>query len=184
MKPPTKKRTKASARVPAETQTKLRATSEWQALSEERLRRLIQFAQDFSPLAKLGPKGQWIIEVKVVGRAAMTRLNADYRGKNYPTDVLSFPAMSPFWEMGHLGDLVICLPTLQKQARDLGLKAEFELEVLLAHGLLHLLGLDHEKSSKEASRMGRWEAKLLRTSLKLSTTQKLLGLIDRSESGS
>lgn len=77
--------------------------------------------------------------------AAAKRLNNDYRHKNYATDVLSFPMTG---EMG-LGDLVICLPVIKKQAKEHDLKFEEELAYVILHGVLHLLGYDHELSVRE-----------------------------------
>jgi probable rRNA maturation factor len=92
----------------------------------------------------------------------MSRLNRSYRGKTYATDVLSFPAPPVFRRQGHLGELIICLPVLKSQARELGHSAETELDVLLVHGLLHLLGMDHEKGGKAARVMRLWETRLLK----------------------
>ena len=107
-------------------------------------------------------------------------LNRDWRGKNKATDVLSFPQVSsddlrdlsrtarrspralPEW---WLGDVVISLDRAREQAAEHGLTLEEELEVLLAHGLLHLLGFDHEKSHTEAVKMRRMETKLLGRSM-------------------
>ncbi len=91
----------------------------------------------------------------------MRQLNREYRKKNYATDVLSFPSPDVFRIQGYLGELVVCLPVLKRQAREQGHSQKAELEVLLVHGVLHLLGMDHEKSQKEARRMARWEKKLL-----------------------
>lgn len=144
---------------------------EWSALAERRLRRFLARAQGFPALARRippparaargAPKARWVASVRIVGAAAMTRLNGRYRGKNYPTDVLSFNAPEIFAQAGQLGELVICLPTLRKQARELGHSDRRELDVLIAHGVLHLLGLDHELGPQEAAEMARWEARLL-----------------------
>jgi rRNA maturation RNase YbeY len=120
--------------------------------------------------------------MQLVGSVKMTELNSYYRGKTYATDVLSFPTLEPFREQGVLGDLVICLPTLKAQAKSLGLQPQVELDVLLTHGVLHLLGFDHELGGKEAAQMARWEAKILSKSLPARSIQKGLGLIDRSNS--
>lgn len=103
-------------------------------------------------------------------------LNRDWRGKNKATDVLSFPQVSsdelrglsraakakprsvPEW---WLGDVVISLDRAREQAEEHGLSLEQELEVLLAHGLLHLLGFDHERGPAEATKMRRLETRLL-----------------------
>jgi rRNA maturation RNase YbeY len=60
-----------------------------------------------------------------------------------------------------LGDIVISVPTARRQAAERGHRLNVELEILLVHGLLHLLGYDHEHSSREAARMRRLEMKLL-----------------------
>lgn len=122
---------------------------------------------------RLGPGCMWQAEVRIVGTAMMKNLNWKYRHKRKATDVLSFPTPSVFRDQGHLGDLVICLPTLKSQARELGHSSDRELSVLLVHGILHLLGLDHETSPREARQMARFEALLL-------PAGRLHGLIDRT----
>jgi rRNA maturation RNase YbeY len=92
----------------------------------------------------------------------MRALNKRYRRKDRPTDVLSFPSPRDFRSRsGYLGDLAICVPVLRRQAREQGHAETRELRVLLVHGLLHLLGFDHEKGPRQAREMGRWEAVLL-----------------------
>lgn len=144
-----------------------------------RLKQVLKLAAQFPTLRKLGPKSAWSAEIQIVGEKAMISLNSEYRGKKKPTDVLSFPAGSPFRETGLLGELIICLPVLKKQARDLGHSAEQELTVLTVHGVLHLLGLDHEKSKAESAKMARWEAKILNQIL----GPHKAGLILRTHSG-
>ena len=68
-------------------------------------------------------------------------LNRDYRGKDKPTDVLSFPQEL---EHGMMGDLVISLPTAQRQADERSQSIQKEIEWLFLHGALHLLGYDDE----------------------------------------
>jgi probable rRNA maturation factor len=96
-------------------------------------------------------------------------LNRQYRKKNRPTDVLSFPAgdfTSPDGT-APLGDLVISIETAARQAREFGVTFQEEMIRLLIHGLLHLLGYDHEKvPRKEAERMRRKERDLLGMFLK------------------
>jgi probable rRNA maturation factor len=88
--------------------------------------------------------------------AQIQTLNFTHRGKNSPTDVLSFPLMDPEDEQlstldgGALGDVVISLDTAQRQAAHRGQDLMQEVEFLLAHGLLHLLGYDHETDQEEA----------------------------------
>lgn len=132
--------------------------------ARRRLAHFIERAREHAALAKrlkLDPGQPWQVELKLTRAAAMRELNATYRGKDHPTDVLSFPAPAPFHKMGVLGELVICLPVLRAQAREQRHSAATELDVLLVHGLLHLLGWDHEKSDREARAMASWEAKLL-----------------------
>lgn len=101
------------------------------------------------------------LDVTFVDRTKMRTLNRKFRGKNQATDVLSFPALEIFARQGHLGDLVICADILEVQAREIGHSAKKELQVLLVHGLLHLLGYDHERSKRESLEMAAWEAKML-----------------------
>lgn len=145
---------------------------EWEKKADQELSKLLRVAQKTGALKRLGPKVPWSIEVTLCGAAKMGSLNLLYRGKNGPTDVLSFEAPPVFQGAGVLGELVICLPVMKSQAKRLGHSELTELRVLLAHGILHLLGLDHEKSPKEARRMAGLEAQLLR---------KPKGLIHRAQ---
>lgn len=83
--------------------------------------------------------------------AFIHQLNRDYRGKDKPTDVLSFE-QDP--ESGLLGDLVISIPTSQRQAQERGHALAQEVEWLFLHGALHLLGYDDE-SDEQAEEMNR-----------------------------
>jgi rRNA maturation RNase YbeY len=97
-------------------------------------------------------------------------LNREFRGKDRPTDVLSFsqleesqPAQAyPLVPAAGtaLGDVVISLDTARRQARSLGVAPAARLRTLLVHGLLHLLGYDHERSPAEARRMFAREREL------------------------
>ncbi len=181
-----KPRSKPSSDSKSKPQSKL----EWQYRAEQRLKKLIPVLQSFPELKKMGTPRQksaeWKVSIQLVNGPEMTELNFQYRGKSYPTDVLSFPTFPPFRDQGVLGDLVICLPTLKSQARSLGHTSELELDVLLIHGMLHLIGFDHEKSAQEALQMARWESKLLSKILSKKQFEGLpkgFGLIDRSKSG-
>jgi len=77
------------------------------------------------------------------GDAMMRTFNRRYRRKDRTTDVLSFPA-GPGAPKGFLGDLVISAPEARRQARSAGVSLRDAMEKLLLHGLLHLLGYDHE----------------------------------------
>ena len=77
------------------------------------------------------------------------KLNWDFRSKNKVTDILSFSGTEP----KELGELALCGQVIKKQARDHQLSVREELGYLLIHGLLHLLGYEHEKSDKKAKIM-------------------------------
>jgi probable rRNA maturation factor len=91
-------------------------------------------------------------------------LNRDYRGNDAPTDVLSF-AMQEGEDLLEgdviLGDVIVSLQTAARQADQAGHSTEHELHVLLVHGVLHLLGFDHEAGGPEADRMAQEERSLL-----------------------
>lgn len=95
------------------------------------------------------------LSVLLVDDAAIARLNADYRARPRPTDVLSFSQLEgprP-GAAGTLGDVVISVETARRQARERGRPLEEEIGALLVHGVLHLLGHDHERSAAAARRM-------------------------------
>jgi len=81
-------------------------------------------------------------------------LNARFLGKQYPTDVLSFPA-DPQAEGGLLGSMAISAQRAREQARQFGHSLQEEIQILMLHGVLHLLGMDHET---DRGRMARAEA--------------------------
>jgi probable rRNA maturation factor len=99
----------------------------------------------------------------VVGRGESRRLNARYRGRDKPTNVLSFPA--PELPAGSdqlpLGDLVICPDVLRAEAREQHKSLRAHWAHLVVHGSLHLIGYDHLHPA-EASRMERREISVLR----------------------
>lgn len=112
------------------------------------------------------------VTVLLTTDAAIRKLNRRFRGKDKPTDVLSFPtAGSLAAEMA--GDLAISIPTARRQAAERGHSLAIEIKVLIMHGLLHLAGFDHEA---DAGQMARRE-RLLRGRLRLPQ-----GLIERAES--
>jgi rRNA maturation RNase YbeY len=105
--------------------------------------------------------------------APIRKLNRAFRGKDHPTDVLSFPqldncaaAMSEHAKADRdnmpvaLGDVVISVDTASRQAQQLGVTPESRLRTLLIHGVLHLLGYDHENSRADARRMFAREREL------------------------
>jgi probable rRNA maturation factor len=88
------------------------------------------------------PLGLTVVFLNV---AEAKKMNQQFRKKNYATDVLSFAAMEP----GALGELVLCPQVLQCQAKEHKLSYKQELGYMLLHGILHLLGYDHETSSAD-----------------------------------
>jgi probable rRNA maturation factor len=105
--------------------------------------------------------------------AELRRLNREFRGKDQVTDVLSFPGSRLPAAGPCLGDLAISLPRARAQAREFGHTVEREVQILMLHGVLHLLGMDHET---DGGRMARAE-KFWRTRLGLPD-----GLIERVRS--
>jgi probable rRNA maturation factor len=88
----------------------------------------------------------------------LRRLNRQFRGADYATDVLSFPAGE---EVGILGELAISAGRASAQARQFGHSALDEIRILMLHGVLHLTGMDHETDRGEMARAEtRWRKKL------------------------
>lgn len=92
------------------------------------------------------------IEIHFVGHTTMKRMNFKFRGRNKATDILSFESFSA----GLLGSLVIDIDTARIQAKEYKHSLEQEILELFIHGVLHLLGFDHEKDN-EAKMMARHE---------------------------
>jgi probable rRNA maturation factor len=115
-------------------------------------------------LEKLGlPEAE--LSVLFVGDRAMRTLNRQYRGKDKTTDVLSFSLREGRFrgvQPNMLGDIVISLPMALHQAADAGFTLQQELERLLVHGLLHLVGYDHENDATAARTMRMKERNLLK----------------------
>lgn len=106
------------------------------------------------------------LSLMLVSDRQIRRLNREFRGKDLATDVLSFPQLEPTRELElsreapaveappmAIGDIVISIDTALRQARELNQRASARIRTLLIHGMLHLLGYDHERSMTEARRM-------------------------------
>jgi probable rRNA maturation factor len=105
------------------------------------------------------------VAIRIVGSAEGRALNRHYRGKDYATNVLSFPAELPEglpeeFHMPLLGDLVICAPVVAREAREQGKLPAAHYAHLTVHGVLHLLGCDHE-DEREAEAMEMLERGIL-----------------------
>jgi len=99
----------------------------------------------------------------LVGNAEMRKLNAKFRNKDYPTDVLSFPAGDQLpTGVRLLGDVVISVEKAREQAKEGRRTFSEEMAMLLIHGIVHLLGYDHDRSPKDARIMDRLEKKIYR----------------------
>jgi probable rRNA maturation factor len=115
----------------------------------------------------------WPLTIRVVGAAESRVLNRTYRGKDKPTNVLSFPAESTIAIPGQrraaratieepmpLGDLAICAPVVAREAREQGKNLRAHWAHMVVHGVLHLLGYDHE-NDRDAEAMESREVKIL-----------------------
>ncbi len=90
------------------------------------------------------------VSVHMIGDRRMTTMNTLYRGKAYPTDVLSFPTE----DASDIGDIFICVPQIIRQAKQFRISPREECVRMLVHGVLHLLGYDHQ-TKDEADEMFR-----------------------------
>lgn len=101
--------------------------------------------------------------VRIVDRDESQKLNLEYRGKDCPTNVLSFPFEAPeVVESHHIGDLVICAPVVAEEASQQGKTPEAHWAHLVVHGVLHLLGFDHT-DDQQAEEMEQLEVEILAT---------------------
>ena len=131
---------------------------------EPSIQRFLRVAQ-----RSVGIQGE--VNVRIASNDEMRRLNREFRGKDKPTDVLSFPA----YQNGKAtlaGDIAISADIARANAGELGHSFEEEMKILLLHGLLHLAGHDHESDNGEMRELEQ----SLRAKLKLPS-----GLIERSK---
>ena len=106
-------------------------------------------------------QGRAELSIALVGDREMRPLNSKYRKKNKTTDVLSFFVEDqPISGTKILGDVVISVEQARRQAKQRGKTLKSEMVTLLIHGILHLLGYDHEKSPRQAKIMFAYERKL------------------------
>ena len=142
------------------------------------LNRWAQAASFVAPSARTRKKSlprtdkELALTIRVVGAAESRRLNRTWRNKDKPTNVLSFPAAPlspgdtgepprfPAKEFSELGDLAICAPVVAREAREQGKSLQAHWAHLVVHGVLHLLGYDHE-TDRDAEVMEARETKIL-----------------------
>lgn len=129
------------------------------SLKVSRLEKRIAFI-----LEAAGASGGAELSVALIGDDEMRQLNLDYRGIDKPTDVLAFSQTEgEFGDVAPdmLGDLVVSVDTASLQAEETGHAFEQELDLLIIHGVLHLLGYDHEKGAGEEKKMRDMEKEVL-----------------------
>lgn len=131
--------------------------------AEDEIRRWLEAAIATSAESARAP---WEIVVRVVDEQESRELNRRYRQQDRPTNVLAFPAGEMSWAEGPeetarpLGDLVVCGPIVEREAREQEKDVAGHWGHLLVHGALHLLGHDH-RHDEEAAVMERLEARIL-----------------------
>ena len=132
----------------------------------------VQYAADAEGLPAAADFRRWVVAalgevadaelaVRVVDREESRRLNATYRGKDAPTNVLSFPAELPEGiDLPLIGDIVICAPLVAREADEQHKTLADHWAHLTVHGVLHLLGHDH-RTDEEAAAMEALETRIL-----------------------
>ena len=101
------------------------------------------------------------VNLKLISSKEMIKLSGDFRAKNLDTNVLSFPADKDIQKIsGELGDIAISIPYIQNELQNLNRGLDDHMMHLLAHGILHLLGFDHQKN-QDANIMEAQEIKYL-----------------------
>jgi probable rRNA maturation factor len=135
---------------------------DWEALAEQAASALAQVAPELA-------NPRLSASLLFADDAAVRALNAEWRDKDKPTNVLSFPmleredllTLAPDGPPELLGDIVLALETCTREATDKGISLQHHAAHLIVHGLLHLAGLDHETSPEDARAMELLEIKAL-----------------------
>ena len=114
-------------------------------------------------LAALRRRRPTELSIRIVGDDEGRELNARYRQRDYATNVLSFPAdLPPALKLPLIGDLIICAPVIASEAQAQGKPIRNHYAHMTVHGVLHLLGHDHEDNA-DAEQMEALETRILRT---------------------
>lgn len=127
--------------------------------NRQNVKKILKKVLDSALLAKA-----WSVELAFVNSSDMAALNQRFRGKNYATDVLSFPPPAHSFlpkNMQPLGEIAICPELATGQAAQMGHSFAEEIGILFAHALLHLLGFDHEQGEEEARFQAECEMSIL-----------------------
>ena len=119
---------------------------------------------------------QSAVSIVLSSDASVAVLNGRYRKKPKPTNVLSFPP-GPGSPEGYIGDIVLAAETIVREAEEQDIPSEHHLQHLIVHGLLHLLGHDHD-TGVEAERMESLEIKILQ---RLGVANPYTGALDRDK---
>jgi probable rRNA maturation factor len=136
-----------------------------------RLSLSVQYAVDDDELPGRWQVRRWVracvpgaaqVTVRFVAAEEGRRLNHDFRGKDYPTNVLSFSYVPP---PALAGDLVVCAPVARREAQEQGKAVEAHFAHLIVHGMLHLQGFDHENESDAAAMEERERETMARLNL-------------------
>ena len=117
-------------------------------------------------LRHIGTQSDCEIGIACVDNEDSHKLNLEYRQKDKPTNVLSFPSelpdeMAEFLDAFPIGDLVICIPVVLREANEQGKAPLTHFTHMLVHGTLHLMGYDHETSDEDAEEMEGIEIEIL-----------------------
>ncbi len=120
-------------------------------LNKRFLKRISEF------VLKSEKRGDFYLSIVFVGLVRMKRLNKKYLNRDYPTDVLAFSHQDKILKNNILGEIIICPHTVKKNAKEFNSSFKKELARVLIHGILHLLGYDHEKSQALAEKMRKKE---------------------------
>ena len=104
-------------------------------------------------------KDKRALSIRLVGEEESAQLNGDYRSKGYATNVLSFPLPAGFQAAGQLGDLALCAAVVKREANEQQKAPQDHWAHLVVHGVLHLLGYDHEQT-KDAKVMEALEVRI------------------------
>jgi probable rRNA maturation factor len=105
------------------------------------------------------------LSILIVDDPQIAKLNKKYLGRSGPTNVIAFPMHTDRFSNINpelLGDVVISVETAEKEGKNIGISMEERFTQLLVHGILHLLGYDHEKSEQEADKMEKKSAEILK----------------------
>ena len=118
------------------------------------------------------------VSLLICGDKKIRKLNQEFRGKDKATDVLSFPSQETLRKISadedvvFLGDMAISVPTARRQAKEFNISVWDEFIHLYFHGLLHLIGYDHDISAAEEKLMQRWEDQALELLSKKKSAKK------------